>query len=988
MQYESRGIPAVLINTRDYAATVQYTAEDKAVPTLRRVFWPSLPQAFADHASSQAFKTERVIRQEVDYILAALVDPLNSYERNISHEPESGFVRDLTYIPSTTPEAQARYETFTGLGRVGPYGEILTGDDQHFKGGKRGMDPSQSGHDMPGNRIRNVWDPNGVYGVNYADPEGNEFPYHDNHNYPNSWYPSNRYPFSSKISTDAVSWNALIGDDQPDEIVFTGTSYADVNRQFQKHAQDYLYGDGLPLIPPTRELVEEMLKGTDRDRDEVVGGQIVGRKGLPTVEKIAINAVMVGAKPEYLPILIGAVEAFSLDIDGRLMHFHGATSGGSFGYMLVISGAIVEELGLNVGAGYFGGAGNEANDTIGRAFRMMIRNLGHNWLGYEDTPRTGRLFETVYPVVAENDTAVPAGWLTMREQMGFSKDQNVVVVQCLSRACEQTMDSSGVDQAWTAQSLVRNLRGQNDRANPLLVFIGPAHAAALKDAGWDDVDLLRRNTPAGMPEGFTNGFGNDNAADVRAVDTWVVVTGEDPTRATSIASNTHDGGASFGATLITGAPLSSAVKDLPVPSTPVNIKAQPGPAPGTVLLTWDAPAVTDGRAPISHYEVSAHTRGHERWVIADNPVASGTDLASVRSAVLTHLDGGASFTFRVRAVSHTYAPTYYAATSPAGETSDQYYFGGNRTPILNGIPGPGTGVNATTINVYSGWDSDSFGPGTAGTNNNGTLGVGAGRGAIGTVHWLDVPLQTGVIWDNDADKNGVRDTGPSEVFWITAKANDTPGINIEWRTPFSGGGLNKYLLAYEYSTDNGLTWSPMNEDNGSDYVAPSVTGDVPYFNDQYQPNLDATAGVRANGSYTIEKQSADGEPLAYGTTYYILVRGVNGDMYGTFAGQSALQGANTAWPFQTHHRGPASAALIEGTPGGNNAWVQNNSRVQVIMPAAPAVLCEICGEPDCEAVHVYCDICEKYDCGIDHTPPAPEPPTVPDEVATNNEGGM
>jgi|GEM_PF-2099473 len=930
--------------------------------------------AVTDHQGTPAFTRERTIRPEFDYILAALVDPLNDYERNISHAPASGFIRDKVYVPNTTPEAIALFYEFSrswtdgnGIerGRIGPQGNIIG----PFMGGRRGMDPTQSGHDTPGNRIRNIQRPGRAGEVGVAGPD--EFPFNDNHNFPNSWFPSHRYPFSSPDPTIARDWRSLLGDSMEnlhttingvtvnavadrasDTITFTGTSFEDVYNQFQIYAQEFLFHDGLPLIPPTPELVNEMLTGTSRHRDEVIGGKVPGRSGSTTVEKVAINAVMAGALPEHFPIILAAIEMFSQDNDNRQAHFHGLTSGGPFGYMLVVSGPIVEELGLHTGAGYIGGAGHSVNNTIGRATRLNTRNLGNNWLGYQDTPRLGRLHEIVHPVVAVDTASHPSGWLTYHEQMGFSRDHSVVSIHSMGNHNMIHLDSAGIDQQWDAHSLIAHLRTQNDRGTDLIIVIGPAHAQALYEAGWTNIDALRLNTPSQgltFPNGFENGLGNNNnplrgsgglGGANTLNNTWIVVTGEDPTRATSYGSNSHGGGSTFATTRITGAPLSNVVNCLPVPGTPSNFTVVPGANPGEAVLTWDLPAVTAGRMPITHFEVTAQSERNDlqRWVM----VPGG---AEARTITLTHLDGGNNYSFRVRAVSGSYTNT---------NPELMYYFGGRRVPLMHGDPvvpgGTVAGVGGVTfpnVNVYTAWDENAFstGLGTQGRE----LGVVPGRGAVANIHWTQF-----------TNGNGVHATGPSEVFYITAQLNDDESsIDVQWRTPWSDGGSP--ITGYEFSTDNGATWLPMDNATGRDFVMPVANGASA-----------SSAGIRINGSFTITHQSElynfAPQLLESNATYDILVRAVNAIGHGSFAGQSIALAEGTAWPFQTHHRGPNAASPGHNNLAqANNVFVQAVSLVRITIGNVPAPL-EMVMTCACDVEYCICGYyceCDKYTCACE-----------------------
>ncbi len=131
------------------------------------------------------------------------------------------------------------------------------------------------------------------------------------------------------------------------------------------------WSDGLPLVPPTEERVLRMLQGTARAPDEVIG-EVPPDLAPATVEKIAINAVMAGCKPEYLPVVLAAVEAV-LD---EAFAMHGVLATTMYvGPVLVVNGKARREIGMNA-LGNALGQGNRANATIGRAVQLLIRNVG------------------------------------------------------------------------------------------------------------------------------------------------------------------------------------------------------------------------------------------------------------------------------------------------------------------------------------------------------------------------------------------------------------------------------------------------------------------------------------------------------------------------------------------------------------------------------------------------------------------------------------
>jgi hypothetical protein len=178
--------------------------------------------------------------------------------------------------------------------------------------------------------------------------------------------------------------------------------------------------DGLPIVLPTEEKVAEMLKGTSHKPDKVVATM---RPSPPheaweyTVEKVAVNAVMAGAKPEYFPVILAIAST------GITSLF---TSTTSFARMVVINGPIRNEINMNSGIGALGPF-NHANATIGRAWTLISRNLGgggtpgSTYLGSQ-----GNNFNYNNLCFAEKEENLPKGWNPLHVQKGFKPKESVV----------------------------------------------------------------------------------------------------------------------------------------------------------------------------------------------------------------------------------------------------------------------------------------------------------------------------------------------------------------------------------------------------------------------------------------------------------------------------------------------------------------------------------------------------------------------------------
>jgi len=178
--------------------------------------------------------------------------------------------------------------------------------------------------------------------------------------------------------------------------------------------------DGLPVIPPTPERVHAMLDAVRlAPQHEVV--YIAHRAVAITAEKVAINAVLAGCTPAYMPVVLAAIEA----IGDPAWGYHGpGTSTGGAAVLIVVNGPIAQELDINAGDNLFG-PGWRANATIGRAVRLVMRNVCGSRPGTLDRGTLGHPGKLSY-VIAENEAESP--WPPLHVERGFSPTQSAVTV--------------------------------------------------------------------------------------------------------------------------------------------------------------------------------------------------------------------------------------------------------------------------------------------------------------------------------------------------------------------------------------------------------------------------------------------------------------------------------------------------------------------------------------------------------------------------------
>jgi hypothetical protein len=182
------------------------------------------------------------------------------------------------------------------------------------------------------------------------------------------------------------------------------------------------WGDGFPLLPPTTEAVERLLTGASLPPDHVLCDVAPGW-GLATVEKIAINAAMAGAKPEQLPVVLAALKALS-QLDPEMARFF-LMSTGSHASLLLVNGPMAKEIGINARAAMGPGRDNQVNLTIGRSYTLCLKNIGHWYPGLMDMDTLGSVRKFTV-CVAENEEASP--WEPFHVEKGYRREESVLTL--------------------------------------------------------------------------------------------------------------------------------------------------------------------------------------------------------------------------------------------------------------------------------------------------------------------------------------------------------------------------------------------------------------------------------------------------------------------------------------------------------------------------------------------------------------------------------
>jgi len=274
-----------------------------------------------------------------------------------------------------------------------------------------------------------------------------------------------------------------------DILEYSGDDYEECFEKVNEAFLDWGWSDGFSVIPPTEDRVEAMLKGTGRSPDEIVIEQFVPGMAQASVRSIAVNAVMAGCKPEFLPVVITAIEA---------MHDPGMNlrvvtmSTGPHAPLFIVNGPIARAIRINSGMCALGNAGPRRlsfpNVVIGRAVRLALMNIGNSYPGVMDQDTIGSPAKFGM-VLAENEDANP--WEPYHVESGFAPEDSTVSC-CYGHSLVELCDLESDSAEGVMNTFARHLKGVGGVSITYyrpMVLIAPDHAKILARDGWikDDV---------------------------------------------------------------------------------------------------------------------------------------------------------------------------------------------------------------------------------------------------------------------------------------------------------------------------------------------------------------------------------------------------------------------------------------------------------------------------------------------------------------------
>jgi hypothetical protein len=299
-----------------------------------------------------------------------------------------------------------------------------------------------------------------------------------------------------KIIEGLTQWEPTIkmkGAIKPETIITVqGQDYEEALSNMNLLFLRNLWGDGLPIQPATKRRVNWVLSGTDLPPDKVIG-KILPRGGIATIETLAVNLAMTGGRPEYMPVLIAAVDSI-LEPEG-LHRWWNTTTGDTYP-VVIVNGPIAKQIRLNSGYGCMGpDPAHPAGGAIGRAIRQLLINVGGAIPGKGTMALFGGASRYTNVVFAEDEEGLPPDWKPLNVERGFPKGTNTVTVHCMGIAgclhpCytgteEEVLETLDI---WAAFLRIPVFSYWSNAFNPdgaaAIVLLGGDAAQRLSHLGW------------------------------------------------------------------------------------------------------------------------------------------------------------------------------------------------------------------------------------------------------------------------------------------------------------------------------------------------------------------------------------------------------------------------------------------------------------------------------------------------------------------------
>jgi len=284
-----------------------------------------------------------------------------------------------------------------------------------------------------------------------------------------------------------------------------GDDLLDCAERYNRAAIEYGWSDGFPLVPPTPRAVERMLAGCPLTPDTVIADALYPGLGIATLEKIAINGVMAGCRPEHLAVLVALVRAY---VGTGPMGKTQAMSTGPNAPLVMISGPVVERLGFNNSTCALGpGSASYVNTVVGRALRLILMNIGQAYPGKMDMDTIGTANKYSF-CVAENAAKSP--WKPWNVEKGHAPETSTLSIALVYPGPDVLDWTSTTPEGFldTLASLTAHYQGTasigrwlyGGRADPIsgekiyeknVLLLAPEHARIMKEHDWSRADIGR-----------------------------------------------------------------------------------------------------------------------------------------------------------------------------------------------------------------------------------------------------------------------------------------------------------------------------------------------------------------------------------------------------------------------------------------------------------------------------------------------------------------